>query len=255
MREIILSWEDIHQGSLILINKTYPLKQLNLKSALIPTNMNFPHIEMEMKAASLLSHLLQDIGGNEDIIPVSGYRSLEEQQSIYETSLIENGEAFTHKYVALPNHSEHQTGLAIDLAKKQEDIDFIRPEFPYEGICNVFRSRAADYGFVERYQKGKEEITGIAHEPWHFRYVGYPHSKHMKDMDLSLEEYIEYLKTFPKEGSHLKLRHRGQYTEVFYIGLVKRRYMRISLCEHDIVQLSGNNVDGVIVTIWRKENE
>ena len=85
---------------------------------------------------------------------------------------MENGEEFTNQFVARPGHSEHQTGLAIDLGLKQPDIDFLRPYFPYKGICQTFRELSTDYGFIERYPAGKEAITGIAHEPWHFRYVG-----------------------------------------------------------------------------------
>ena len=83
----------------------------------------------------------------------------------------ESGRKFTETYVAVPGHSEHETGLAIDLGLKQDVIDFIRPEFPYEGICQRFRQLAPKYGFIERYPKGKEEVTGIGQEPWHFRYV------------------------------------------------------------------------------------
>ena len=90
--------------------------------------------------------------------------------------MAESGLAFTHKYVAYPGCSEHQTGLAIDLGKAAGHIDFIRPAFPYDGTCGAFRRAAAAYGFIERYQKGKESLTGIAREPWHFRYVGLPHA-------------------------------------------------------------------------------
>lgn len=118
---------------------------------------------------------------------------MEEQQSIFDSSLLENGEEFTRKFVALPGCSEHQTGLAIDLGLKQEEVDFICPEFPYTGICQKFRERAAAYGFIERYQKEKERITGISQEPWHFRYVGCPHAKIMEKYHLCLEEYSELL--------------------------------------------------------------
>lgn len=64
--------------------------------------------------------------------------------------LQENGTEFTAKFVAMPGHSEHQTGLAIDLGLRQPDIDFIRPAFPYEGICQKFRELAPAFGFIER---------------------------------------------------------------------------------------------------------
>ena len=110
--------------------------------------------------------------------------------TIYTDSLRENGPEFTAKFVAMPGHSEHLTGLAIDLGLRQPKIDFIRPAFPYEGICQKFRELAPAYGFIERYPKGKEHITGIAHEPWHFRYVGTPYSETMAFKGMTLEEYL-----------------------------------------------------------------
>ena len=58
-----------------------------------------------------------------------------------------------------------------------EHIDFIRPDFPDDGVCGAFRRAAARYGFLERYTREKEALTGIAEEPWHFRYVGVPHAR------------------------------------------------------------------------------
>ena len=106
-------------------------------------------------------------------------------------SLAENGREFTEQYVARPGCSEHQTGLAIDLGLRLPEIDFIRPYFPYDGLAGRFRQLAAEYGFVERYPQGKEAVCGIAHEPWHFRYVGRPHALIMQKRGLTLEEYLQ----------------------------------------------------------------
>lgn len=157
---------------------------------LIPVHEDYPDILLEREAVCALSRIMEQLGGWEFIVPVSGWRSLEEQLGIYEKSLRENGTEFTTKFVAMPGHSEHQTGLAIDLGLRQPEIDFIRPAFPYEGICQKFRELAPAYGFIERYPKGKEQITGIAHEPWHFRYVNTPHSEIMTSKELTLEEYL-----------------------------------------------------------------
>jgi len=142
---------------------------------------------MEAHVAKLLSKLLAQFAGK--IIPVSGYRCGQEQTDLYAKSLRENGEEFTKKYVARPNHSEHQTGLAVDLALNLPHIDLIRPRFPYTGICATFRDEVHKLGFIERYPKGKEPITRIAHEPWHFRYVGAIHAQVMREAGITLEEY------------------------------------------------------------------
>ena len=189
----------------------------------------------------------------ESIALVSGYRSEKEQTDIYESSLKENGAEFTAKFVALPNHSEHQTGLAIDLGLEKENIDFICPDFPYEGICEKFRAVAPQYGFIERYRKGKENITKIAPEPWHFRYVGFPHSAIISENNFALEEYIEYLKQFSANDTHLKYDNGKTHFEIFYIQAEKADNTKIMLpCHTDgaapAYEISGNNVDGFVVT-------
>ena len=124
------------------------------------------------------------------LMGVSAFRSYERQKEIYDDSMIRRGKTHTNSHIAFPGTSEHQTGLAIDLGLRQDHIDFICPEFPDTGICRLFREKASDYGFILRYPPGKEHITGISHEPWHFRYVGRPHAQIMEQEGLTLEEYV-----------------------------------------------------------------
>lgn len=176
-------------NSLILVNRQHPYT-MSVRQNLTPVLPAFPRILLEREAAHALSRLMEKLGGWGNILPVSGWRSFDEQEKIYLDSLRDNGREFTRQFVALPGHSEHQTGLAIDLGLQGEDMDFIRPSFPYEGICQRFRELAPAYGFIERYPAGKEGVTGIAHEPWHFRYVGAPHAESMARQGLCLEEYL-----------------------------------------------------------------
>ncbi|WP_113674972.1 D-alanyl-D-alanine carboxypeptidase family protein [Vallitalea guaymasensis] len=250
METITLKKKDIYTGNLILVNKLYPLKNSREenKLSLVPLNHKYKDTLLEMKTANMLEHLVNELKCDEDIVPVSGYRSYEEQKNIYVDSLKNNGKDFTEKFVAVPNHSEHQTGLAIDLALKQDNIDFICPNFPYDGICNVFRKKALDYGFVERYEKGKEAITGIAHEPWHFRFVGYPHSKIMNEYGLSLEEYIDFIRQFQYEN-RFKIKSGNKTIEIFYENM-SSQMKTIDLPDKVCHLISGNNVDGFIITLW-----
>lgn len=235
----------IHSGLLILVNAEHPIQHME-RPVLAPA-VSGSDILLDTRAAAMLSGLISRLGAAGEIVPVSGWRSAEEQQEIWDGSMRENGAEFTRKYVALPGCSEHQTGLAIDLALRADSIDFIRPEFPYDGICGRFRALAADYGFVERYQSGKEDITGIAAEPWHFRYVGRPHARIMCDMGLCLEEYVEYLRSYPYPERLLEVRGEIYEAEVGFAGA------RDALGLPDApYQVSGNNVDGYIYTLWRK---
>ena len=148
----------------------------------------------------------------------------------------------------IPDHSEHQTGLAIDLALNTDNIDFIRPDFPYSGICEEFRKAAPEFGFIERYPAGKENITGIAHEPWHFRYVGFPHSMIIAEKEFTLEEYTEYIKSFRQECP-LSYSHKGIAAEIFYAPAETEISVNNAVC-----QVSGNNTDGFVVTLWGYKN-
>ena len=252
MTTLTLNRNDVYTGNLVLVNAKYPLvSERNIE--LIPANEKCSNILMERGAATVLSHILHDINYKNEIVPVSGYRSKEEQEQIYADSLKESGQEFTKKYVALPQCSEHQTGYAIDLGLKKDVIDFIRPDFPNDGICDKFRKIAPKYGFIERYQSGKEAITGIAHEPWHFRFVGYPHSEIMMEKGLSLEEYIEDIKQYPYDGEHLiTIRGKG-VIEIFYAPILSYKQITLNIPEHCIYQVSGNNADGFVITLWRQE--
>lgn len=235
----------IHDGLLILVNAEHPIQHME-RPVLAPA-VPGSDILLDTRAAAMLSGLISRIGAAGEIVPVSGWRSEAEQREIWDGSMRESGEEFTRKYVALPGCSEHQTGLAIDLALRADNIDFIRPEFPYDGVCGRFRALAADYGFVERYQSGKEGVTGIAAEPWHFRYVGRPHARIMCEMGLCLEEYVEYLRAYPYPERLLEVRGEVYEAEVGFAGA------RDALGLPDApYQVSGNNVDGYIYTLWRK---
>ena len=235
----------IHNGLLILVNAEHPIQHME-RPVLAPA-VPGSDILLDTRAAAMLSGLISRIGAAGEIVPVSGWRSEAEQREIWDGSMSESGEEFTRKYVALPGCSEHQTGLAIDLALRVDNIDFIRPEFPYDGVCGRFRALAADYGFVERYQGGKEGVTGIAAEPWHFRYVGRPHARIMCEMGLCLEEYVEYLRAYPYPERLLEVRGEVYEAEVGFAGA------RDTLGLPDApYQVSGNNVDGYIYTLWRK---
>lgn len=182
---------------LVLVNASHPLKR-EYTLRLTPVNQRDKAVLLEVEAARQLNLLMTELAGSpkaawQQICAVSGWRSQQEQQAIWEGSLAANGQEFTAKYVALPGCSEHQTGLAIDLGLRLPQIDFIRPEFPYTGIAGRFRRLAAQFGFVERYPQGKEAVCGIAHEPWHFRYVGPEHARKMQRLGLVLEEYQKQL--------------------------------------------------------------
>jgi len=251
MKSISLSRDAVYSGTLILVNRDCPLCEGFCEKRLVSINEINKKILLGMMAATTLQKLMDDMDCGEQIVPVSCFRSKHEQEQIYEASLRDNGADFTAKYVALPGHSEHQTGLAIDLALNQPDLDVLRPYFPYTGICGAFRDKAVHYGFIERYPKGKETITGIAHEPWHFRFVGAPHAMIMNRTGDTLEEYHTRLKQFSYGQKPLAYDAGDSVVEVCYLAADKET-ITFEIENDSVYTVSGNNTDGFILTIWRE---
>lgn len=235
----VLREKDIHKGNLILVNPNYLLQEEITFNELEVFNEDYREIKLQKVANKFLQFILREMKVEERIVPVSGYRTLEEQEKIFADSLKEKGETFTRKYVALPNASEHQTGLAIDLGLNEGEIDFIRPSFPHTGICNEFREYAKKYGFIERYKEDKKNLTHISAEEWHFRYVGYPHSEIIEKNNFCLEEYIDYLKQY-RYGEKF---YQFQNYEISYLP-----YQEDIELDLENSEVSGNNIDGFIIT-------
>lgn len=119
----------------------------------------------------------------------SGYRSFSESEEIYNSYKSTYGEDYAEKYVAKPGVSEHNTGMAFDFIithdKTSLKTDYQSDEYKYlENIAYL-------YGFIIRYPKGKEAVTGYEYEPWHLRYVGTELAKYLTKNNLTLEEYYE----------------------------------------------------------------
>lgn len=244
MRTITLNRSQTTQGPLILVNAAHPLACVPGPELSPPDELR-PQILLERQAARLLDACVRAAGGWQAIVPVSGWRSLEEQRQIWADTWDREGAEFTRKYVAPPQCSEHQTGLAIDLAQAAEHIDFIRPHFPHDGACGQFRRLAADYGFIQRYRREKETVTGIAEEPWHFRYVGVPHARLLEDNGLCLEEYADFLRGGPKRCSL----PNGSRVTVFYLPCPGGE-TELAAPENACLQISGGNDGAFIVTAW-----
>nr|WP_245600039.1 D-alanyl-D-alanine carboxypeptidase family protein [Paenibacillus harenae] len=251
--------EEIHSGHLILINTGYPVRQKEGSEPLAPLSLHpeirewHDGIQLEKTCFRQLTALLEASGGMDEIVVVSGYRTEEEQRSIYEQSLVDNGAAYTASYVALPNHSEHQTGLAVDVGKMRRDVDFIAPSFPDSGECRAFKELAADYGFIQRYKEGKRPITGIACEPWHFRYVGCPHARLIDQYDFCLEEYIDFLKAYKHDGPYLTTGYGCAAAEIYFVPADNGAVTNVPIVNGEAYRLSGNNVDGFIVTAFHEK--
>ena len=113
----------------------------------------------------------------------SGYRSYSLQEELYNRYVEEDGKEVADTYSARPGHSEHQTGLAMDL-------NIIDSSFEGTPEAIWIEENCYKYGFIIRYPKGKEKITGYMYEPWHLRYLGKDIAKKVYESKLTLEEYL-----------------------------------------------------------------
>ncbi len=253
-----LSEDNLYSGNLILVNRDNEFKQSKLELIAVDSSyfeiFGEKPIYINKVMKDPLLNLIDDINGKRKLIAVSGFRSEEEQRDIYRNSIFENGIEFTEKFVAIPKQSEHQTGLAIDLGEFAENIDFICPSFPDYGICKDFKDLAQDYGFIMRYKNDKKSITHISEEKWHFRYVGVPHARLMNKYNYCLEEYIDFLRQFKFNKNHLKLKEDNSEIEIFFVEKVDK-LMEINIMKNTKYDVSGNNVDGFIITLFNAMGE
>lgn len=178
---------------MILINSSYGLtKEMEIDLKTIA--FNYSPIQLRKDILDLLVETIHSLDMDNDLALVSGYRSLQSQIDTWNYCLNQSGLDYTRQYVAKPGHSEHHTGLAIDIGSTMEEIDYIAPILYENDKTNAFKQILYDSGFILRYPLSKEAITGISHEPWHFRYIGKNHSRYVMDHDLCYEEYIDLIK-------------------------------------------------------------
>ena len=119
------------------------------------------------------------------IVAVSTYRDYNYQKKLYEYYVEKYGKEYADDCSAYPGYSEHQTGLAVDVMGSNNDYDLFEQSREFEWMLN----NSYKFGFILRYPKEKQNITGFKYEPWHYRYVGEDVSKIIFNNKLTLEEY------------------------------------------------------------------
>ncbi|HWP80555.1 MAG TPA: M15 family metallopeptidase [Candidatus Acidoferrum sp.] len=174
-----------------------PLTSVGLKVSLAA-------ISLDRQAADFLKFLVADMSGDgiTNYIIVSGYRQFSSQERLFTNkvnSYIAQGyseadaRAAAATSVAVPGTSEHQSGYAIDMSNTAQG-GTLSGNVAKSSVGVWMLENAQRFGFTLRYPEDKTDITGIIYEPWHYRYVGFPHSQILYDMGLCLEEYVDYLR-------------------------------------------------------------
>ncbi|MCY9514994.1 M15 family metallopeptidase [Paenibacillus apiarius] len=185
-----------HDGMAILVNKQHALPDEYEPDDLVDPKVRFIFREksekrlMRREAARALERMFA--GAEKDgiyLAGVSAYRSHAAQTWIYRQYVKKHGKEQAMSYSAEPGHSEHKTGLAIDVSGSDGKCA-VQDCFAGSAEAEWIARHSPEYGFILRYPKGKEAITGYQYEPWHLRYVGVKRAAEMAERKLTLEEYV-----------------------------------------------------------------
>jgi zinc D-Ala-D-Ala carboxypeptidase len=179
----------------VLINKQNKLPANFVPNNLVDSGISFPFTnnsekkKLRKEAAVAIQTLVRDAKkAGITIVGVSGYRSYTTQVSLFESYVKQDGYEKARMYSAIPGTSEHQTGLAIDVGNNSATCAATSC-FQDTNEAKWLHLHVAEYGFIIRYPKGKEAITGYVYEPWHLRYVGKVVATDIMKRGITLEEY------------------------------------------------------------------
>lgn len=183
-----------------LVNKDHLLSSDYVPENLVITDNNENNFH-DYKDASLKPMISADIMpyfealqnaaldvGLRKIIVDSGYRSFEYQKVVFDKSVVEKGIDETLRSVALPGSSEHQTGLAIDVAYMDNGV-YIEKTSDSDPEIKWLKENAHKFGFILRYPEEKEDVTGFKYEWWHYRFIGVEMATILYSEGITLDEY------------------------------------------------------------------
>jgi D-alanyl-D-alanine carboxypeptidase len=189
------------------------------------------------------------LSSGDKILLSSGFRTVERQTTLYEEAVAQGKNT-----VAKPEHSEHHTGLTFDIkiyTSKGATVD-LRPNEQ-----KWLEENCAKYGFILRYPADKIGITQISEESWHFRYVGVAHATYITENNLCLEEYITLIRdqySYEKTPLSVTDANGTSYTIYYIPASVEKDVTTIYHPEATSYEISGNNVDGFIITVTHASN-
>ena len=172
----------------ILVNKYYYLEEDYVPDDLKPIKKQYALDGMKLveEACNAFENMAKAAEKeNLTIVAMSAYRSYSYQVNLYNRYVKSDGKEAADTYSGRPGHSEHQTGLAVDVYNQKETYTNFEKTKEFTWMQN----HASEYGFILRFPKNKENETGYIYESWHYRYVGVEIAKYIKEHNISYEEY------------------------------------------------------------------
>ena len=182
---------DMKKGNAILVNKYYSLPEKYAPSDLVDVSNQYGYGENKVRKEVFEAFKnMFNAAKKEDITLIinSAYRDYEYQKKLYDDYKSSKGEEYADSYAARPDFSEHQSGLSLDIITYGTS----GKDFENTDAFKWLDKNAYKYGFILRYPKDKEDITGYSYESWHYRYLGKDLAKKVKDSKLSYDEYYAY---------------------------------------------------------------
>ncbi len=256
MTSVSKSYDDIHYGELVLVNKDYSCHSdgENVESIFETKSDSYVvtdrYVSLDTSIIGYVNSMLDDfyeIYGATDIMIACGYRSYDTQVGLFNEEINSVGTQTAEQWVAPPGYSEHQTGYVFDLDLNIDGGNGI--DYSGEGNYAWINEHCSDYGFIIRYPAGKEDITGYSAEPWHFRYVGIPHAQYISDNNITLEEYFDIIYKHKPDNPALMEDHSGCRWCVYFVEADEARDTQIPVPENYDYSISGDNCSGFIVTV------
>jgi len=181
---------DLSKGNLMLVNKFFKLEDDFMPDDIVNISSRFAYEGHSVKQNVLDAFIDMQSAADEAglrIIINFGFRTHAEQQRLWDREFNLRGRTSADSLVARPGHSEHQTGLAIDIARTFCSEDFSLTEEYQWLLANAYK-----FGFILRYPDGKQHITGFRFEPWHWRYVGQENAERIFNTGLTFDEYYAF---------------------------------------------------------------
>lgn len=174
----------------VLVNKNNQLQASFVPFDLVLIDNKYSHEGKQLRKEAVLAfEKLSNDALKEDyrIVAVSAFRDYDYQKDLFNHYVDTKGLDYALDCSARPGFSEHQTGLAVDVEGSNRDYDHFDESKEFVWM----KDNAHKYGFILRYPKGKEKVTGFKYEPWHYRYVGVKTATYIYENNLTLEEYLE----------------------------------------------------------------
>jgi D-alanyl-D-alanine carboxypeptidase len=188
--------EAAEKGMLILVNKSHPIDKDYKPDDLVKikyfvSDRSETTRYMRAEAAEAFHNLVDKAAENGmELKMTTAYRSYNFQKILFDNYVAKEGEEAANQYSARPGQSEHQTGLSVDVTSPSVDYQ-LSDDYGNAEEGKWLAENAYRFGFIIRFPKGKEEITGYQYEPWHIRYVGLTAAKEIYEQNLTLEEYLQ----------------------------------------------------------------